>query len=631
MLFPNSEVAFETWQFGQLDHISLSDPVLADSLSTLLVDHMYSALLPRLTQSRLVFVCFGRVLHRLATRLAARFVEQGTTHLHIVLAHDYYSPTLVCAPSELQGADITVMVDVIHTGGLLERLFAACRQHAPAHIRGFALIDQSCGAPFTHDTLAVWREEQEERISIGKFKRTATAESQKRLTRFEPNDECTNSVHSSSAPTLPSGRLQLVSDDSDLLKMIHRSGALRRDYAISGKRYPYVINVLDFLRDPHSKRRLSTMAVEALADVESRRSCIVYHSGRRARAGTLAKLMGETMRLPVIALGSKGSSFALRWRQREQLSGYRTTIIVDSAIRTGESLGAMVRAIDDAGLRTGRKVVAFCVLDALSRVSRRDLARTLGIEIRTLFQVPLAPPTERVRSWANSKKSEMRSELAQSGKFRSVEAALRTYCEHVKRPGNTRTNLSLDETKVTLDKARNSATGAERASASIDKACKEGKDSLIRHLPLDQVVHDRSVQDLLIGVMYNSMKPSFKEGAIFGLAAAQNYDWMTYEWLQCNRRFLESSAECWKSVLMVECQLKLDRREAELSRFSAALEKFAAHVAPSSCGRRSQQKQKRLAYADNSEPRRRKKAPSSKRERRLSERIGLMLDVAHSV
>ena len=57
--------------------------------------------------------------------------------------------------------------------------------------------------------------------------------------------------------------------------------------------------------------------------------------------------------------------------------------------------------------------------------------------------------------------------------------------------------------------------------------------------------------------MYNSMKPHFKESAALALAAVQNYDWMTLDWLKRNRAFLGCAGNAWKSVVIVECQMKL--------------------------------------------------------------------------
>ncbi len=157
-----------------------------------------------------------------------------------------------------------------------------------------------------------------------------------------------------------------------------------------------------------------------------------------------------------------------------------------------------------------------------------------------------------------------------------MELELESYCAHSKRPTARAVRESAADTLAVIHRAARESHSSERAEEYIDTACRMEKVGFIRHLPLDQVVHDRSVQSLLLGVMYNSMKPAFKETAVFALGAAGNYDWMTYDWLQCNRPFLASPTNAWKSVLMVECQMKIDERRRELARFRDALQEFAA-------------------------------------------------------
>jgi hypothetical protein len=96
------------------------------------------------------------------------------------------------------------------------------------------------------------------------------------------------------------------------------------------------------------------------------------------------------------------------------------------------------------------------------------------------------------------------------------------------------------------------------------------KPQFIRHLPINEVVHDRNVQEMLIGVMFNSAKAGLKESAAFALAAARNYEWMTLDWLKLNQRFIASASHAWKSIVMVECEMKMSGRHRELSRFRDA-------------------------------------------------------------
>jgi hypothetical protein len=133
-------------------------------------------------------------------------------------------------------------------------------------------------------------------------------------------------------------------------------------------------------------------------------------------------------------------------------------------------------------------------------------------------------------------------------------------------------------------------------------------------------------------VMYNSMNPSFKEGAAFALAAAQNYEWMNYEWLQCNRAFLSADSQSWKSVLMVQCQLKLEERSNELNRFHRALARFSNGLPEvqkaQQKGREPQVQLSLFGETTNQESGRPIPLPGNEKEVRLSGRVNVMMQVA---
>jgi len=628
VLFPDGDVAIRSWQLGRLSHLSNTRPAIANEITVTIVNRAYQLLLPYLARRKLVLVCFGHAVHRLGTRLGGRLLEQGFSHLHVVLAHDFYRPTLVCAPHELGDADVTVIVDVAHTGGLMDRLFAVCRQHIPARIRGLALIDKGVGKSLSEDTLSLWRDDPEERIPIDIYLRSAPGEQKRRLTRFEPNAECAVAIEDAVPDTPEGSTFVTVNYDAQFVGMIQKAGALRCDYEIGHKRYPYVINVLDLLSNDECRGMLVSMASEKLADLGNAANCFAYHAGRAARAGKLAKVLAAALHWPVVRLGTCATTFAITEQQCKRLSEFRNVVIVDAAIRTGDSLTAITQAM----LRSVSPetcIIAFCVLDALSRLSRIELSAQLGIDIRTLFQVALAPPTERVRNWMNSQKAIIREALSQSSQFSGLDSVLRSYCEQSKRRHKPNRHPSADEMPGVLEKAVSEAQRIERAAEYIGAACEQGKGGLIRHLPLDQVVHDRSVQNLLVGVMFNSMKPSIKESAIFALGAARNYDWICYDWLQCNRAFLGSKAESWKAVLMMICKMKLDGMSEELDRVRDAFGQFAAQLprTPSPVGDHQEQKLFDDTLEDADRDTDNDRPATRKRQDRLTERVRMLMDV----
>ena len=139
ILFPGNEVATESWQFGRILHIARTNPKLAEQLTDTIAEHAKSVLLPHLNKDNVMLVCFGRAMHRCGTRLATLLDDSGFGKTHVVLAHDFYSPTLICDAREFQNAEVFVLVDVLHTGGMLNRLMLACREYRPLRVRGASL------------------------------------------------------------------------------------------------------------------------------------------------------------------------------------------------------------------------------------------------------------------------------------------------------------------------------------------------------------------------------------------------------------------------------------------------------------------------------------------------------------
>ena len=100
-------------------------------------------------------------------------------------------------------------------------------------------------------------------------------------------------------------------------------------------------------------------------------------------------MLSSELGWPAIPIGSSGRTFTVTDEQLKRLASFDAVVIVDSAIRTGDTLSAIVRALDDSWLLKHTTFLALCILDALSHTSRIELAQELGIDIRTLFQLPL--------------------------------------------------------------------------------------------------------------------------------------------------------------------------------------------------------------------------------------------------
>jgi hypothetical protein len=573
VLFPNEEIAFVSWQFGRLLQPDI-DSEAASSIVGLIAEEATSLIQRIVQSSRVVIVCFGRAMHVCGVRIATCLRERGYQDPHVILAHDFYSPSLVCDPREFAKAEVIVLVDVVRTGDLLQRMVAACIRYRPKRILGLAIIDQSDGFETDVRFLSLWKESKEQRIDQDDPRAIGLRADDSSLRRFDANDEYATikPTHSSEPQGIRTDAAKMPELDEDLVECIYESGAFKRDYRIGKKLYPYVVNVLDLLKIPSSQYFIVSKVKEVLADITKGRTCLVYHAGRSRRAGKVARLLASHLDLPVFKIGTTGPSFSLSDAQFKVLACYDNVVVVDAAIRTGETIAAVTRAVDDKWLRKHTRFIALGILDALSHRSRQDLAEELDIEIRTLFTLPLAPPTEQVRHWANSRKAAIRQLLVDTGGFESVRKILGTYCDpRPARRSVTATPETLKETEHAIRRVSQESRSFDLAFGNVSEACRVNHPSLIRHISIDEAIRDSRVQSLLVGVLYNSMKPSFKESAVFALAAAGNYGWMNLDWLKCNRMFLGSKNECWKSIAVVQCQMKLENRDAELTKFRDAL------------------------------------------------------------
>jgi hypothetical protein len=130
------------------------------------------------------------------------------------------------------------------------------------------------------------------------------------------------------------------------------------------------------------------------------------------------------------------------------------------------------------------------VLDALSHQSKHELSIEAGVEIRTLFKVPMSPPTEEIRHWANKQKSVVLRQVKEDLRFKKVSEALGEYCEPPRRAYMRSNSESISQTSRNLSDAINHARRRNDGKMQVHMACQESKPHLIRHLSLNEVVHD---------------------------------------------------------------------------------------------------------------------------------------------
>lgn len=579
VIMPGEEVALRTWQFGLITSMLKDSPNVGREVLTVISDAAFTTLQARpiVAARAAAIVCFGSAMHLCGINLATRFQDAGLQLPHVILAHDYYDPSLVCSSHELIDADVVVIVDVMHSGTLLRALIAACERFSPARVTSLVVIDQTLGHTGTINYRSLWVDENDTRIPLEQYASFSSEKDVQVLQRFEPNAECATQRVTSSKTSAPRDLLREI--DPQLLTHVLATDALKCDHVISGKTYPFVVNVLDLLkRDDDSRQFITSASRSALADLAFEKTCIAFHSGRSRRAGIIAQALSSSIGWPAIPIGGKGNAFALTDQQSRHLADFDNVVIVDAAIRTGETLSAINRAVRKAMLFNRPRFIAFAVLMGLQSIEQKRLSEELGIELRSLFEFPLTPPTEEVRHWAKAQKHLIGEALHNNPLFESIQSILGDYCNArrqkmriVPKPRSRSEQLELARRAMSYGRS------TVNHAMDVTHSCHERSSRSIRHLPVTEVIHDNAMQSVLMGVLYNSVPAPLKESAVFGLAAAENYDWMDSPWLKCNQRFL-STTQAWKSVLLVECQMKLLGRESELTKFRNAAIDFRKEV-----------------------------------------------------
>ena len=575
VIMPGEEVAETTWQFGLLIQLLKESPEVGSQILALICDAAFISLQNRqpVSAKTLALVCFGRAMHRCGIELATRFHDAGLAVPHVILAHDYYDPALVCSRHEFANADVVVLVDVVHSGTLLRRLIAACESFDPVRVTGLTLIDQAPTPLEDVEYRALWSDEIDVCVPLTQFNKQASISGNDTLRRFEPNAEC--AVQTTDPLSLSKGSSLLPDIDPQLLVHVLATDALKCDHPISGKTYPFVVNVLDLIKkDDKSRNFIASCAKSVLADLTFQKTCFAFHVGRSQRAGAIAKFLSDNTGWPNFSIGTNGSTFILTDKQCRQLACFDNVVIVDAAIRTGETISAITRAVRREFLFNRPRFIAFTILNALASKSQTQVAMELGIEVRSLFNFPLTPPTEEIRHWATAQKVAIGAVMLNNPLFEFIQPILGDYCDTRRKKGRPAAQVKSQTDKIELTRqALAYGQPSLRTAKEIAHACQANSSRVIRHLPINEVVHDSTMQSMLMGVMYNSVPAPLKESAVFGLAAAENFEWMNLQWLKCNKNFLNTS-QAWKSVVLVECQMRLNGLMSQLGKFRDAATEF---------------------------------------------------------
>jgi hypothetical protein len=576
VIFPGGAMADGAWEFGRLAD---GPDDVAEQISETIASRAWRVLTHVLPRRDLVIDCFSQPVHRCGMRLAAKLVESGVRDrdVHVVMADDFFTPKLWCNPGELRGRHVVVLVDVVHTGGLLERLYAVCRQASPRTLVGVSVINQSRDQTWTAPLYGLWAEPPEQRTQIdsvchrdARFFDPSSALARRR-------DSLPKEVAN---PSEARGTVKRhLATIEPLRPYIEATRALQQDVQIGGVHYPWALDLLRLLGHDDARLELATRAAACLADLRDRGPwCLVYPAERFRRAGAWADLLAETLRWPIVRVGleTRAHYRPLTVAQRQQLAKYPHALVVDAAIRSGKTLQSLVSILRDRSNSPAREIVAFYAFDGLFGDPRRALERALSVEVRSLFKLPLGTPTQPVSQHYRRRLHETLAELSsQAGRERRpwVEV-VRSYCrKKLGRRGGPITDARADIPTPSLRRAFDE--GERGAEARLEHACDRPRSSLVAHLDVTYALREPRTRNVLHGFLCNSMPPEFIESCALALATQEDYDWFDRDWLTLHKRlFTNAASPRWQFLACVGYWMRRHGNDEQVRRARQAVESF---------------------------------------------------------
>jgi len=575
VVFPDGEVADGAWEFGRMTKLR---ETVADSINAVICDRAWDRLRPGLPRRGVVIVCFSQPMHKCGKRLAAKLDAAGTEDIHVVMADGFFEPKLWCDPKELHRRHVIVLVDVIHTGGLLRRLFELCRKTGPHDLMGVAVIDQSVAARNVgHPLLGLWQEKPEKRTRYHGSPGTHVRFFDPVAALSLPQDELPSEVADSKNARLTIERL--LTDIAPLLPYIESTGALKQDAEIGGAHYPWAIDLLCLLGDERARNELASRALSALEPLAARGPwCLVYHAARHQRAGAWATLIAKVFGWPIVKVGHKSCAHfqPIEKAQHRALTKSPRMLVVDAAIRTGKTLNSLVALIRRARLPADGEIASFYAFDGLFDEQRGDLQQNLRVDVHSLFRLPLGAPTEPVGRHCRQR---LKGTLEELDDPKSREHALwadpvRAYCRkklvQVGRPPRHTPKLNVEwSLRRALDE------GQRGSEARLEHACDPPRPSLLKQLDMSYALREPRTRNVLHGFLCNSMPPDFIEWCAIALATLGDYEWLDHDWLVLHKWFFtDSLSSRWLFLACVTYWLRREGRSEQVDRVRNAIVTF---------------------------------------------------------
>ena len=528
-------------------------------------------------------VCFGNPVHRCGKRLAIKMTNSGVKDVHVVMADDFFNPKLWCDPKELNGRFVVVFLDVVHSGGLLNRLVTVCRQGDPGALTGVAIIDQSSGEVSDVPLVGLWAEQKEKRdlcaeSITGRERYFDPVAGRARLGQDLPSEV---SDLDKARATIESRLIEL----RPIARYIQATGALRQDACIGGVSYPWALDLLCLLSNDEARAELSRRAAICLSDLVERGPwCLVFPAVRHQRAGAWAELLADRFGWPIVKVGLKKHLHyrPLTSAQRSAVARHPRALIVDAAIRSGKTLQSLVSLLRPDGRPHNLEITAFYAIDGLFDESREVLKGSLGVEIRSLFRLPLGAPTESVgrycRKWLNTTLGELETPgPSEQAPWANV---VLDYCrKKLENSGRPPKQRSPEELERVLRRALDE--GERGAQACLESSCDPPRSSVVKHLDVTYALREPRTRNVLHGFMCNSMPADFIESCALALATQQDYDWFDRDWLILHKRLLtNTSSQRWQFLACVSYWIRRHGNREQIERVRSVVDEFRRSQSP---------------------------------------------------
>jgi hypothetical protein len=583
VVFPGGEVAPGAWEFGRLDTIT---PDEADEIIETIMNRARTKLAPVLPRkdTDIVLVCFSRPMHQCGMRLAKTLHQAEQRNVAVVMADDYYRPTLCCSPKELAGQFVVVLVDVVHSGALLNELCEVCLSCAPCHVIGLPVIDQSPERVGITRRYPLWTEVREDRVPLEKF----SSENRSRYTSLRFFDPDTGLARTTSELPReianPKEAQETIERDlrgiRPLLPYIEETSALQPNRWLYGVCYPWVLDLISLLNHSEARVELLRRARECLADLQhpAKKTIIVYPRERHQRAGRWGKDVSMEFGWPVLSVGWKDQPYfrKLTTKQRLRLTHYERVIVVDAAIRTGKTLQSLVNCLRALPQSTCQEIQAFYAINGLFEEQQDELEGRLRIGIRSLFRMPFGSPIDPAgKRWRLRLQQTLKTlpTFATPSEEPEWGRLIREFCnrqlQQLGRPPRQ------DAPQDVLGNLRRALQVAHEGNRSpLHDIWAQGKRSKVTGLDIEVARRDPSIRNVLHGAVGNHVSPSLRECAALALGVVDDYSWFTKDWMGVQHELLTHGDRPWQFLACIAYWIKQKQEPATTARARQAVEDF---------------------------------------------------------